>query len=82
MSLRATFGLSVICKEEEFQVDYFVLFLRGLGIFMYGVYGYKFIVFDLFALQAALQIMFLSKSFPKMSEHTSPKRFQFRELHP
>jgi hypothetical protein len=21
--------LSVICKEEEFQVDYFVLFLRG-----------------------------------------------------
>jgi hypothetical protein len=49
---------------------------------MYGVYGYKFVGFDLFALQAALQIMFLSKSFPKTSEHTSPKRFQYRESHP
>jgi hypothetical protein len=49
---------------------------------MDGVYGYKIVVFHLFALQAALQIMFLSSSFPKMSEHTSPKPFQFRELHP
>jgi len=61
---------------------FFGFILRGLGIFMYGVYGYKCVGFDLFALQAALQIMFLSKSFPKMSEHTLPKHFQYRELHP
>ena len=49
---------------------------------MVGVYGYKIVVFHLFALQAALQIMFLSKSFPKMSGPTSPKPSQFKELHP
>jgi len=73
----------MICKEEEFQVEYFVLFFKGLRVFFTkGVYGYNIIAFDLFASQAALQIMFLSRSFPKMSGPTSPKPFQFRELHP
>jgi hypothetical protein len=39
MILRATFDSSVICKEEEFQVDLFLIYFKGFrDFYVWGVW--------------------------------------------